>query len=407
MIRDLQKKFIIINMLLVFTVMVIVFSALCASNFNQQRSESVSALKLSLNRMDNQKAPPFYFGQQRAEGFSPSPVLVFRVTAGGAVFVTYSDNISITDYSLAQIASRILASDEIVGVLREYNLRYMKTSEHGGIKVAVIDRTNELAAIRNSIIISSLSMAASLAAFFAISLFLSRWIFKPAELAWRQQRRFVADASHELKTPLTVILANIGILKSMESDSAEASHWIENTEAEAQSMKKLVENLLFLAKTDDAKMTVHHSRLSLSDLAFGSSLAFEAVAFERKICIDTEGISRDIFINADEAQLRQLISILLDNAIKYSDSGGTVAVTVSSRQSKAILGVHNSGAPLSEEDISRLFERFYRADTSRTNEGYGLGLAIAKNIADLHHAKITASSGEDGTLFSVAFALAA
>jgi signal transduction histidine kinase len=258
--------------------------------------------------------------------------------------------------------------------------------------------STEKAIVRTSVLVSLFSLAISLSAFFAISLFLSKWVLKPVEEAWQRQKRFVADASHELKTTLSVIMANLGLLR--EAEGADAAKWIENTEAEAQRMKKLVNSLLFLAKSDDAKKPADHQITSLSDLAQSSALSFEAVAFERKISIEAN-IAPGVNVLGDEAQLRQLAGILLDNAAKYSHEGSTVTVSLSAKQSKAALSVHNWGEPLAPEDLDRVFDRFYRADKSRANEGYGLGLSIAQSVASLHNGKITAISSEaSGTAFT-------
>lgn len=403
MLKALRKKFILINMLLVFLVLVVVFSALCVSSYRQLQNESNMALQMSLNRREGQKPPMFEIGQRPPEDFMRAPVFVIRVNQNGKIDLLSADNISVSESGLNQIAGEVIASGKSEGVLRDYNLRFIKRDDRGEIKVAFIELSSQQAAMRNTIITSVLSGLAALIAFFFISVFLARWALRPVEQAWRQQRRFVADASHELKTPLTVILANIGILESHRTDTIEEQlNWIKNTGAEASRMKKLVDNLLFLARSDDAKTPVVHSRLNLSDLVFSTALAFESVAFERGVALDTEAISPDIHISGDEAQLRQLVGILLDNAVKYSADRGVVTLSLKAKQSRAVLSVHNGGTPLSREDLEHLFERFYRADKSRANEGYGLGLSIAKSIVENHSGKIAVESNEaNGTVFSV------
>lgn len=403
MIKTLRKKFILINMLLVSIVLVAVFSVFCVVNYRRLERESARVVEMVLNRKDDQKQPRYEVGQAPPADFMRDPVFVVHVNNSGEINLIMSENVSISEVKLGQIVAEAKASGQDSGVLRENHLLYFKKYEPDGLRIAFIDVSGNTASISMIVLYSVLLCLSALAAFFLISLFLSRWALRPVEQAWRQQRQFVADASHELKTPLTVILANTGILKSNRADTIERQiGWVENTEAEAKRMKKLVDSLLFLAKTDDAKTPVVHSKINFSDVVLGAALAFESVAYERGIAIDTGRISPDVYILGDEAQLGQLSGILLDNAVKYSDDGGTVTLSLTARQEKAVFTVHNAGAHLGEGDLGRVFDRFYRADKSRSNEGYGLGLSIAKSIAESHNGKISAeSSGEKGTDFIV------
>ena len=248
---------------------------------------------------------------------------------------------------------------------------------------------------------------AALILLFLISLFLAGWALRPVERAWDQQRQFVSDASHELKTPLTVILANLDILRRHEDDSIRAQRkWLDSSEAEAQHMKQLVEDLLTLARLDEAGHTAPLPAMcavDLTDAVLSSLLTFEPVAFEQGLRLDSS-LEPGICVNGDEARLRQLTTILLDNACKYAGKGGSVTVSLTASGDKARLSVSNTGDVIPPEQLRHLFERFYRADPARTGgqSGYGLGLAIASGIAQLHSGRITAlSDAEHGTVFSV------
>jgi signal transduction histidine kinase len=231
---------------------------------------------------------------------------------------------------------------------------------------------------------------------------------KPVAKAWAQQQQFVADASHELKTPLTAILATNNILLSNpEYTIGEQRKWIENSQAEANHMKDLINNMLFLAKSEDEKVQLMMSELSLSDIVTDTTLQFEPVAFENGTLIDSN-IEGAITIQGDLTQMRQLVHILIDNACKYAGENGLVTVTLMRAPGTIRLEVNNTGTPIPNEDLPHIFERFYRSDKARTQQnqsgGYGLGLAIAKSIADRHKAQISAASSEaDGTTFSVVF----
>ena len=219
------------------------------------------------------------------------------------------------------------------------------------------------------------------------------------------RKDFVANVSHELKTPLTVILANIGILQRHKEDTIEQQEkWVENTKEEAVRMKRLVEDMLELARADAGTGKLHMERLNISDLAWSAALGFESVVFEQKKMLDTK-ITPDLFVNGDPEKLTQLLVILIDNACKYSEPGGTITVALEPVKNQVKLTVHNTGSYIEKEMQEHLFERFYRGDASRSREagGYGLGLAIAKEIVSVHKGKISVrSEKETGTAFEVA-----
>jgi len=330
-------------------------------------------------------------------------MFVVRVAPDGASQLVMEENVSVSEEQLGQIVAGAMEGGKTEGVLSGWSLRYMMRGEDGSTKIAFLDVSSDISSIRSTIFLSILYCSLAIAAFIAVSLFLSGWALRPVEHAWRQQKRFVADASHELKTPLTVILANIGILKSKGSSTIdEQAAWIENTEAEAKRMKVLVDDLLFLAKTDDAKTTAVYDKVNLSDVFLSTALALESLAFERDVGLDTDGIDPNVDVAGDVGQLRRLVGILLDNAIKYSAENSTITLTLARKQNKAILTVHNPGVSITPEDLEHLFERFYRADKSRSKEGYGLGLSIARSIVKTHKGTISVESTSDkGTTFTV------
>lgn len=264
--------------------------------------------------------------------------------------------------------------------------------------------SREIEQLTNQIMILLAGGAGGLIAFWAISIFLANLALRPVEKAWEQQKRFVADASHELRTPLTVILANIGILLSHRKDTIEKQYkWVENTQAEASRMKKLVDDLLFLAKLDAVQKPVQQTELNFSDIVWSSLLPFEPIAYEQGIEVSSE-IDPDISLNGDAGQLKQLVAILLDNACKYAGQNGKVTLTLKNDKDQALLSVNNTGEPIPIEHLEHVFKRFYRADSSRIRKqgGYGLGLSIAQTIVESHGGGISAeSNGQDGTTFIV------
>lgn len=292
------------------------------------------------------------------------------------------------------------------GVIPELDLRYLReTGPDGETRIAFADRGWERSTLWSMVGSFLLVGALALGAFFLISLLLSGLALQPAERAWEQQRRFVADASHELKTPLTVILTNTGILlRHPEQTVAQQRKWVEYIREEAQRMRELVEDLLFLARHDAGRDQAPAQTVDLAELLWSALLPFEPVAFEQGVTLES-GIQSGVTVRGRSEELRRLAAILLDNAVKYAGPQGQVRVALArGEKGGACLTVRNTGPAIPPEHLEHLFERFYRADNSRARSsgGYGLGLAIAKSIVDSHRGTITVQSREEeGTCFTV------
>lgn len=403
MITKLRKKFILINMSLVLLVMLIVFGVLGYSTISQVRTDTENALAMaaSLNTGDSSPKPKIGPGGHR-ESFSMVPVFTVTVDVSGTVTGTDQARAEVEESVIEDAVKEALSSSATEGTISSLGLRYLKTDLRDGMRITFADTSSERAAIMRWLVNSLLVGLGGLAAFFLISFFLSRWALEPVEAAWERQRQFVADASHELKTPLTVILANTGILlHHREETVAQQAKWVEYTRDEAERMKKLVDELLFLAKSDAARSIHAFLPVNFSDVVWNNVLPFESVAFECHVTLESK-IAQDICLTGDEGQLKQLVAILMDNACKYAGEGGRVTVTLEKVQDRARLSVHNTGEPIPPDQLPRVFERFYRADSARAGGGYGLGLAIAKSIAEAHRGRITAeSTKEAGTTFTV------
>ena len=215
---------------------------------------------------------------------------------------------------------------------------------------------------------------------------------KPVEQAWRQQKQFVADASHELKTPLTVILTNTELLQSPDYDAAQKQTFLSGIDAMAKQMRALVERLLELARAENEQAACAFEPCDLSQITESSTLLFEAALFERGLTLQTE-LEADIMVSGDRRQLSQLVEIYLDNARKYA-SGGTVTVRLSRcGKNRCRLSVSNEGEAIAPQALRQIFDRFSRADAARTRDGsFGLGLSIAQAIAQTHGGSVWAES---------------
>lgn len=411
MIKSLRRKFILTNMLLVFVVLAVVFTTLCVTNSQLVEKESEMALHQALDQQKKEgpfERPKYELDGPRIDMLRHKPVFVLLVEVTGEARMLRTDSYDVSEADVQELADLAIQGETETGILRKAGLRYLKRmGPDGTTQIAFVSIYDDQQRVRSMVITSLLIMFGALGAFFMVSLFLSRVVVRPVELAWKQQKRFVADASHELKTPLTVILANTEILLANETETVEAQlGWVQSTQTEARQMKRLVDDLLFLAKSDDAKQPLQRRTLPLSEVVFGVALSYEALAFERGRTFDSDGIERGITLQGDEVQLRQVVGVLVDNALKYSAAGTAVTLTLQEKQGRAVLTVHNWGKPIAQEALAHVFERFYRTDKARSYGGYGLGLAIAQSIVTAHGGKIGVESTEEaGTTFVVSLPL--
>ena len=239
----------------------------------------------------------------------------------------------------------------------------------------------------------------------AITFLLSRFVTKPAAAAMMREKQFVSDASHELKTPIGAISINAQALSSciMECDT-KSQRYIDNILKESDRMNRLVERLLMLSKIEEKK-TDEKMRLSLSECIEEMALTYESVAYEKGLQYESD-IESGISIKGSEDDIKQLATILIDNAIKHANENGMIRIYLRKNACKAEFSVENTGKGILPEELPHVFERFYKTDSSRSSGSFGLGLAIAKAITERQGAHITAESkpGET-TRFEVVFNL--
>lgn len=402
MLKKLKIKFVVITMSLLLVVIAAVFATVAVSTSRELEANNIKLLELSLKQ---KTPPPMQIGGGNGRHDRTSFGGVFNVeldpvTNEKAVF---GDNITVSDDALDEIVSIAAERPESTGKISEYSLSYMKEVTPRGVRFSFRDLTPDMATLTSLLRRLLFVCLAAAAAFFLISIFLARWAVRPVEKSWAQQRQFVADASHELRSPLAVIRANCDmVLSHTESTVREQSKWLGYIRDESERLGQLASDLLFLAKSDAGEDTVVFEHVNFSDVVWGSVLPFESVAFESGKTI-TSDIAPEIFVRGDANMLHRLVVILLDNACKHSSEGSVITVSLAIAQDKVKLSVHNTGEPIPPEHRERLFERFYRVDKarSRADGGAGLGLSIAQKIAAGHGGKIALTSGEDGTVFTV------
>ena len=302
-----------------------------------------------------------------------------------------------TDEEIEEIANDILAENRESKIGNLYTCKYSYSISNSTL--VIIDNENTNSVLLKTLLISFALLIALELLILLISLKITKWIIKPVEESFEKQKQFIADASHELKTPLAVIMASSEALESNPSETK----WLENIKSESDRMNKLISDLLELAKSESVDDRSEFKTGNISKTVEKSVLTFEGIMFEKGITLDYS-IDENIEIEMNEYKIQQLVSILLDNAIKHSDKNGIINVNLK-RDRDIVLTVSNTGEGIPKGDEEKIFERFYRADESRNrNENrYGLGLAIAKNIALSHNAEISAASDNGTTTFKVVF----
>ncbi len=262
-----------------------------------------------------------------------------------------------------------------------------------GRLIYLYDYTKEFIALRNVGIIIVVAGALGITAIALFSMRSAKKSVMPIEDAFNKQQDLVANASHELKTPLTIISTDLSILNSSkETLSKEQIKWLDSINSQIGRMSNLINEMLELARLDAVNEKVVFQNLSLSDIAFGVLLNAEVLAFENEITLKSK-IDPDIKINGVSANIEKLLYILVENALKYTNKGGNVNVEVYSERKRAIFKIRNTGEGIRKEDLPKLFDRFYRTDESHGSTGsFGLGLAIAKAIVDAHNGSIGVDS---------------
>ena len=397
MIRKLRLKFICVNMLIVTLMLTAIFGMVY--HLTRQGLETQSEAMLQSVASDA-------FHPNRP-GSPPQevhlPFFVLELDGNGGHAASGGGYYDLTDQEfLKTLADVATDADAPAGVLREYGLRYCRSVTPRGERIAFTDMSSERATLKNLTETCAAIGVLCFAAFLLISWMLARWAVKPVEAAWQQQRQFVADASHELKTPLTVIMTNAELLNSPDFDETRRSQFAVHILTMSRQMRQLIEEMLDLARTDSGQSTLIFSQVDLSRLISDAVLPFEPVFFDEAGLTLAVDIQPGLTVRGSQQHLRQTVDILLDNARKYAASSGEISVTLTRCGGRCRLTVSNPGPEISKADLQNIFKRFYRADEAHTQRGsYGLGLSIARNIILRHRGRIWAESKNGRNTFFV------
>ena len=335
------------------------------------------------------------------------PIIVYRIDPETRTLIAVDEQMAhLTAESLVEANATLIDAPYGYAKDEASNLYYLKKSTSAGDMIAFTDISTinyYLQSMGQAFLLVAVVVMLALG---IVAWVTSGWIVQPARDAWKRQKRFIADASHELKTPISVIVANSALVLEAQDTTEESKKWTKATLSEAESMKALVEDMLYLAANDSEKGTTFED-VNLSKEVMRSAMQFEARAFEKNNVIDYSDVDSGIIIEGELAGIRRLLGILLDNACKYSYENTIIQVVLERGIRHVSLLVYDIGEKIPENLEKDVFERFVRADEARSGaNGYGLGLSMARDIVERHGGDISAATTKDGrTVFKVSLPL--
>lgn len=396
MIKKLRLKFVCVVMLIVTVMLGVILGMVVHFTGSIMEMQSISMMRQVGSRPFQPEAP----GNEN--GALPMAFFAVQLDRNGSILNATGAYYDLSDVGrLQQMVNLANSQKKEIGELKEYDLRFCKINSVRGQKIIFCDTTSEKMTIRNMLYSCVLIGAIGFAVFLVITVVLSHWVVKPVETAWNQQRQFVADASHELKTPLSVIMANAELLQEEGYGNEEKKTFSQSILTMTYQMRSLVENMLEMARVDSGAGDIKRVMLDFSQLVTDAVLSVRLLYEEKGLKLQAT-VPEGIRLMGSESHLYQVMDVLLDNARKYSSPEGTVYVTLQNVGYSCVLCVASPGEPIEKEDLKNIFKRFYRADKARAiNGSYGLGLSIAQSIVESHKGKIWAESKDGYNLFRV------
>lgn len=397
MISKLRKNFILLSMVALLTLLVVVVVGMNLINYNTVVKEADTILSMISN--NGGRFPEFNGEKNEFMGRPMSPEIPFESrffsvlynTEGEVVFTDVGQIAAIDRESAISYGKKALNSKKTLGFLGGF--RFAKNQDIKGVRIIFLDCGRRLSAFNSFLITSLLVAGLGYIIITVFIVFVSDRILKPVAEAYEKQKRFITDAGHEIKTPLTIIGANVDLLE-MEMGENEN---LKDIEKQTKRLAGLTSDLVYLSRMEEAENLVNIIDFPFSDLTAETANSFSSLAKaqEKNIAINVEPM---LSMKGDPKAMEKLISILLSNAIKYSPKDSTITLSLTSKGKQLILSVENTTVQkINRENIENVFDRFYRCDESRNSQtgGHGIGLSIAKAIVNAHGGKIKAFSFND------------
>lgn len=405
--KKMRRRFILAAMAAFGTVMAILLAGINLVNYYRTTAMEDEMAKMLLQREQGAFRRPQapLLPMEQLPGAGPEAEFTIRFFTvhcdrdGEIVFIA-RDHISAIDEEMARAyAKEALSKEKPKGYHGDY--RYIIREDGIGITVLFLNVSASLQAMRSLLLVSLATGTGSLVLVFLLVVFFSRYAIRPFAENIERQKQFITDAGHELKTPITSIAASADIA-AMEHEGDE---WIENIQKQTARLGKLVNGLVALSRLDEEEPFQEKSRFSLSEAAWEAAEPFEMLAKAKgKTCRCR--IEENLTVQGDRNSIQQLISILLDNAVKHSAGEGDICMNIFQKRGKIFIEVENACSLPRISDLDRLFDRFYRVDESRSagTGGTGIGLSMAQAIVQAHGGKIEASlMGGDRILMKAVF----
>ena len=411
MIQRLRRKFIAASMLALTLVLLVILGGINTMSYYRTVSDADAILTIlaqndgrfprpdgTASNTPNGAPPDKGSGKERQlSPETPYESRFFSVSLNdsGAVIASDTGSIAAIDASSAENAAvSVWLRGNTEGFWNDY--RYVRCKTDSGSRIIFLDTGRSLNAFRSTLLVSVGIALGGLLAVFLLLLLFSRRIVRPVAESYEKQKRFITDAGHEIKTPLTIIGADTDLL---ELDLGE-NEWLDDIKRQTKRLTGLTQDLIYLARMDEEQPQLQPIEFPLSDMAEELGQSFQNLAAAQSKQFLTE-IQPMLSLTGDEKEIRQLMSILLDNAVKYTPDGGRISFALKKEGRSIRLSVSNdTTVPMEKGVLDRLFDRFYRTDQSRNSStgGYGLGLSIARSIASAHKGKIRAENSGGNNL---------
>lgn len=401
MINRLRRQFIMIAMLSV--TLVVLLTAVSINVFNYLSTDKSLSGTLQMIEENQGMIPQFPGGKPgkppRGQFTPETPYstryFVLYYSADGTLDRADMRHIAaVTEEDADRFLSVALSRGEGMGYTGDYKYYVTRTGD-GRYLAIFLDCQKELHSIRTFALISLLVAVICVALVYILIWLFSKKAIEPTVKSVEKQKRFITDASHELKTPLTVIAASLKVLEM----EVGRQKWIDKAQAQTEHMTRLVNDLVTLARLDEEKPPLRFVRFDISGVVAETAESFRDFAAAKGHPLEID-VAPGLSCRGDEYAIRQLVSVLLDNAVKYADSGGSIRFRLEAAPKGAVLRVSNPCAGLDITELDKLFDRFYRPDRSRSKQtgGFGVGLSIARSIVEVHHGSIRAECPEDGII---------